>query len=299
MKLIQATEKKSPLKLGLGGMSGSGKTYTSLVLATEFADEKPIVVIDSEKGSSARYSREFDFLVCELENFSPHSYLEAIKLAATANPGVVIIDSLSHLWFWELDKASASKSSFTGWKDIRPQEREVFEAIASINCTTIVTCRTTDNYEMEVNSKGKSAPVLKGQKVVQSKHLMYEFDVFGMLSRDHILSISKTRCQELEGRQFQSPNGTFANILKDWLAGGESSISKAQRLKEARAKTELTTDEVRVWICENIQPFQAVGELSSEQIDKTVEALSNPEKYGLYESLQNAPFRLSQQQQEE
>lgn len=72
----KATKNQIKIRLAISGASGGGKTYSSLAIATHLA--KPIALIDTERGSSQKYADKFDFDVCELTDFHPARYIEAI-----------------------------------------------------------------------------------------------------------------------------------------------------------------------------------------------------------------------------
>ena len=58
----KATKEQAKLRLALFGVSGSGKTYTALRIATGLGGK--IAVIDTERNSACKYSDRFDFDVC-------------------------------------------------------------------------------------------------------------------------------------------------------------------------------------------------------------------------------------------
>lgn len=90
----------SKLRLALSGVSGSGKTYSALLLAKGLGGR--IAVVDTERGSASLYADmpgipDFDVLDLEAP-FSPERYVEAIRAAESAGYDVLIIDSMSHEW---------------------------------------------------------------------------------------------------------------------------------------------------------------------------------------------------------
>lgn len=99
----KATKSQIKIRLALSGASGAGKTFSALSIASYLG--KSIAVIDTEHGSASRYADKFSFDVCELENHHPFKYIEAIETAEQAGYEVIIIDSLSHAWFSELELA--------------------------------------------------------------------------------------------------------------------------------------------------------------------------------------------------
>lgn len=215
----KATKFQIKIRLALSGASGSGKTFSALSIASHLGNS--IALIDTEHGSASRYADKFQFDVCELQNHHPSRYIEAIQAAEQAGYEVIIIDSLSHAWFSELELAG---KGFSGWKDVRPLERKLIDAIVGSKCHVIVTMRSKTEYVMEDytrDGRTKTAPKKIGTKPIQSGDIEYEFDVAGEMNHEHILTISKSRCSELTDRTFLNPGREIAEILKNWMQGAE------------------------------------------------------------------------------
>jgi hypothetical protein len=97
-----ATRSQRRPLIGLYGLSGSGKTYSALLLARGLVGpEGKIAMIDTETGRGSDYEDiipgGYDVLDLE-EPFSPAHYIEAIDALVKAKPAVGIIDSMSHEW---------------------------------------------------------------------------------------------------------------------------------------------------------------------------------------------------------
>ncbi len=147
-----ATREKLKLRLAIDGLAGSGKTFTALRAA--FALGKRVAVLDTEHSSARKYvglspdGFPWQFEVCELQHFAPSNYVMAIQAAADAGFDVLVIDSLSHAWdglggaLDQVDKKSGSGgNSYTAWKDVTPQHRELIEAILAAPLHVIATMR--------------------------------------------------------------------------------------------------------------------------------------------------------------
>lgn len=216
----KATKFEIKIRLALSGASGSGKTFSALSIASYLGNS--IALIDTEHGSASRYADKFQFDVCELDNHHPSKYIEAIQAAEGAGYEVIIIDSLSHAWFSELELAG---KGFDGWKNVRPLERKLIDAMVGSKAHVIATMRSKTEYVMEDytarDGKTKTAPKKIGTAPVQSSGIEYEFDVAGEMNHEHILTISKSRCSELTDRTFLNPGREVAKILKDWTQGVE------------------------------------------------------------------------------
>lgn len=212
---VKATQDKIKIRLAISGASGSGKTYSALAIASHLA--MPIALIDTERGSSKKYADRFDFDVCELTDFHPSRYIEAIQAAEQAGYGTIIIDSLSHAWYWELDAAASQRNSFSGWKNVRPLERKLIDAIIGCHAHVIATMRTKTEWVVETNSKGKAEPRKVGTAPVQASSIEYEFDIAGEINQEHILKITKSRCSELADQDFLNPGREMAVTLNEWI----------------------------------------------------------------------------------
>ena len=268
----KATKTQSRLRLALSGASGSGKTFSALAIASHLGQS--IAVIDSERGSASKYADRFSFDVCELKEFHPSRYVEAIKAADSAGYDVIIIDSLSHAWFAELDMAGGN---FSNWAKIKPLERALVDSMLSSSAHVIGTMRSKTEWIMTTttNKSGKETlmPTKVGTAPMQAAGIEYEFDLAGELNSDHLLKISKSRCPELSNTTHLNPGRELAEMLLIWLTDGgempESGNSKRDRVKAARNAIGLDIESVKVLLShfEGTDPTQ----LSSQQVDELIE----------------------------
>jgi AAA domain len=211
----KATKSNLKIRLALSGASGSGKTFSSLSIASHIASK--IALIDTERGSASKYADIFSFDACELDNYHPAKYIEAIQNAETMGYEIIIIDSLSHAWFSELELAGGR---FDGWSKVRPLERKLIDAIIGSKCHIIATMRSKTEWlveETQKNGKASYNPKKVGTAPIQSNGIEYEFDIAGEIDYNHILTISKSRCPQLSDRTFLNPSKELANLLLKWI----------------------------------------------------------------------------------
>lgn len=271
----KATKTQSRLRLALCGPSGSGKTYSALNIAQHLG--QTIAVIDTEHRSASKYAGIFDFDVCCLTDHHPAKYIEAIRAANQAEYEVVIIDSLSHAWFSELELAG---KGFDGWKNVRPLERALVDAMLSSRAHLIATMRTKTEWVLEeyTNKQGKTslAPKKVGTAPIQASGIEFEFDLAGELNLEHMLTISKSRCPQLSNKTFLNPGEELANILLSWLTDGapipESDQEKCDRVKAAREAVGLDTESVKTLLSTQFNRTSP-KQLSSEQVDELIALL--------------------------
>lgn len=207
----------------LAGPSGAGKTWTGLVIArTLVGPEESILVIDTEKESALTYADVFDFDHLPWKApFDPRD-LAATLLDAGKQYQCVIVDSFTHFWRGSGGTLDIANGKFTGWKDARPAQVDVTEAILEADCHVIACVRQTMDHAQEERN-GKQVVVKLGMGPEQDKDFEYEVNVSIELDMQHNLAISKSRTNAVPvGRIFHAGHAAdFATLYRDWLKGGE------------------------------------------------------------------------------
>lgn len=219
----KAVKEQIKIRLALSGPSGSGKTFSALSIAQYLG--KNIALIDTEHESSLRYADRFDFDMCNLDDAHPAKYIEAINAAERAGYEVIIIDSMTHAWFKELEMAGGN---FNNWAKVRPLERKLIDTIISSKSHIIATMRSKTEYAQEQQGNGKTKVTKLGTKSIQSDGIEYEFDIAGELSLEHILTVSKSRCPALTDKTFLNPGADLAEALLSWANAGEIAQPKPE-----------------------------------------------------------------------
>jgi hypothetical protein len=227
IEFVPATRAAVKARIAITGPSGSGKTYTGLAIASALGEK--IAVIDTERGRASLYvginGWRFDTL--SPQSFSPTSLTEALGVASGQGYDVVMVDSLSHYWMGvdgmleQADRRAKGGNSFSGWKEVRPDERRMLDALASFPGHVIVTLRTKTEYVIEQNDRGKSVPRKVGMKPEQREGIEYEFDLVADMDLDNVLTVSKTRIPALAKAVLAEPGAELAITIRDWLADGE------------------------------------------------------------------------------
>lgn len=219
-----ATRTASKARIALAGPSGSGKTYTALAFAHTLGER--VAVIDTERGSASKYAglNGWQFDTVTPESFGPDSLVTLLGEAAGYD--VVVVDSLSHYWMGvdgmleQADRMKRGSNSFSGWKEVRPAERRMIDALVSYPGHVIVTMRTKTEYVIEEDDRGKKAPRKVGMKPEQREGIEYEFDLVGELDYDNTLTVSKSRIHTLAKAIVPMPGAEFAQKIDDWLSEG-------------------------------------------------------------------------------
>lgn len=247
MAFLPATREASFARIALSGPSGSGKTYTALALATALSDR--VAVIDTERGSAAKYVglNGWAFDTVTPDRFSPLSLVDLLGEAAGGEYGCVVVDSLSHYWMGvdgmleQADRRARGGNSFSGWKEVRPDERRMIDALVAYPGHVVVTMRSKTEYVIEENERGKKVPRKVGMKPEQRDGIEYEFDVVGDLDHDNVLTVVKSRIHTLARAVIPLPGEELAHQIRDWLSDGEQPPTVAEFRKQALAASDVET----------------------------------------------------------
>ncbi len=237
LTFARASKKAAKGRIALDGPSGSGKTYTALTIAETLGDS--IGVIDTEHKSASKYAwngpREtcppgsFVFDALNLDSYSPQILVDALGAAAAAGYEVVLVDSLSHFWMGtdgmleQVDKAAKREGGhgMSGWKAMRPVERQMVEALLAYPGHVICTLRVKTDWVEGENARGKRQMMKVGTKAEQREGLEYEFDLVASMDLSNELTVVKSRCPALSGEIVAKPGRQFAETFKTWLDDGE------------------------------------------------------------------------------
>jgi len=165
MQFNNAVRTQVKARMAIDDPTGAGKTYTSLIAATDFGGEiGKFAVVDTEHGSASLYADLFDFDVLELNCFDPLNYVEVIRAAERSKYDVLVIDSLSHAWEGEggaldqVDKNAArlKGNSYAAWRTVTLKHRKLVDAILRADLHIIATMRSKMKYAMEKDENGKT-----------------------------------------------------------------------------------------------------------------------------------------------
>ena len=231
-----APAKKEAVKLRMAimGASGSGKTWTALLIAERLCELQggKIAFLDTEGRSASLYADRFSFDVYDLsKDYNPERYIAGIHAAEQFGYTVIVIDSFSHAWSGRggvldiVDEAGKKMggNKFAGWSKGRPAHNDLVDTIINSDIHIIGTMRSKTDWVLETDERtGKAKPVKKGLAAVQSADFEYEFDVVVHLDMAHTLTISKSRCHSLQAETRFEDVIQVAMTLNDWMTDGET-----------------------------------------------------------------------------
>lgn len=227
MKLRPSERKRAKIKMALQGSAGSGKTFSSLLIAKGLTEDNlsKVALIDSENGSSDLYAHIGNYNVLELKPpFTPEKYIEAIEVCENAQMELIIIDSISHVWDELLDfHSKLAGNSFTNWNKVNPRHKAFIDKILQSNCHVIATMRTKQDYVLN-QKNGKFIPEKVGLKAIQRDGVDYEFTIVLDIDNNHFARASKDRTNIFINRPDFKINSVIGRDILEWCNQGKEYI---------------------------------------------------------------------------
>ena len=223
MELRKSSKKQAKIKLALAGCAGSGKTFSSLLLAYGMTNDwSKIAIIDTENGSADLYSHLGNYNVLALKSpFMPENYIKAIEVCENAGMEVVIIDSISHCWEYLLDfHSQMAGNSFTNWGKITPRQNAFTQKILTSSSHIISTMRTKQDYVLN-EKNGKLVPEKVGLKTVMRDGIDYEFTIVLDVDMKHFARASKDRTNLFADKPDFVITSETGKAILDWCNEGQ------------------------------------------------------------------------------
>jgi hypothetical protein len=226
MELKQSNRNQARIRIALQGVSGSGKSYSSLLLAYGICqDWRRIAVIDTEHQSAHLYSHLGEYNVLNLTApYTTERYIEAIDVCEKAGMDVIIVDSLSANWEGTggiLDyHANMAGNSFTNWSKLTPKLNTLVQKILTSSCHIISTIRSKQDYVI-TEKNGKQVPENVGMKGIIRDGTDYEYTIVMELDIYNNATCTKDRTQLFNSRiPFKIDESTGKKIMQ-WCKDGE------------------------------------------------------------------------------
>lgn len=189
MSFKKAERESLPALISLSGLSGSGKTYSALLLAGGLAGKDGCVgLIDTESGRGTMYADDSlikqnlpngEYFVKQLSSpFSPKKYIDAIKEAINNGITVLIIDSMTHEWEGIGGcQDIAEKNKLRGapnWALAKMEHKKLMNVITNSPIHIILCLRARYKSVPMKDEKGRMTYIEMGVTPVQERNFMYE-----------------------------------------------------------------------------------------------------------------------------
>lgn len=241
-----------PLLLGVVGGTGSGKTYSALLLARGIAQGQPFAFIDTENGRGLHYADDFP----EMQHgrldapFRPDRYTDAIQdghrhLADVPHSQrVVVVDSFSHEWAgdggcldWVDELAGGDpKKTPAAWAKVKPAHKRMMTKLLALDAHVIL-CLRAEHGKMDIVRKdGKTEFVpkrtlpggsLDGWVPITEKNAPYEMTASFLVVSDAPGVPRPLKLQEQHRPMVpldQPLSEDTGRALAAWAAGGSPAV---------------------------------------------------------------------------
>lgn len=220
------------LKAGIMGFAGSGKTFTATEIAMglielgrsrglEFGD-RPVAFYDTETGSDwvapKMRERGIRMVVAKTRSFS--DILAAMK-EAEESAGVLIIDSITHVWrelcsTYSENKRGGRRLEFQDWAVLKEQWSKFTDAFVNSRLHVILCGRAGYEYDFFEDDDGKKQLEKTGIKMKAEGEMGYEPSLLVHMERQsdpadltkvrRVAHVLKDRADRLDGKSFRNPS---------------------------------------------------------------------------------------------
>ena len=289
IRFIPVTEIHDPLTLsiGLSGGSGTGKTYTALLMARGIAstmtgkDGAPIGYVDTENRRALHYKTafpemmHFDFKAVDdtgkVIGFGPERWIEVIDAAEAANLPVLILDSFSHAWegvggvldlhamtldrLTRGDDSKKDQRSQLAWAEVKPRYRRLIDRIVRAK-TNIIICTRAKPVMQDFKTK-QNARNTKTRRADVPWDPASDGDLMFEMTTMVILDPSAPGCpvhQIKVADQFKAlldprrtMNEATGRAMAQWAKGQGDAQNQKRILDEARDQARQGRAAMRAW----------------------------------------------------
>jgi hypothetical protein len=263
MQLQTAIRKQQVLKLALCGPSGSGRTYSALLLAYGLTgDWRRITVIDTEEGSASLYAHLGPFNTILLSKpFHPSTFYEAMDLSEDSGMEVIIIDSFSPEWTGEGGVEDPLNDGDR--RELLQEHRCLLSLITS--CTSHVICTLHERSVMVAAGNPTIGHLERFTAPVQQEGIEYRFTTVLRLDAGHKAHVVKDRTGVFEGREPETLSVAQGALLAAWCRSGEPAIPRALQEKINACRT---VKELHLLIArEDLEDMQLISAFTRRRLE--------------------------------
>lgn len=255
----RATRLAVPLLVSLSGTSGSGKTFSGLLLAAGIAgDSGQVGMIDAENGRGSMYADDED-IIAAMPNgymrteisapYTPARYIKALRAAEAAGITVCIVDSTSHEWEGDggcQDIAENNKlKGMPNWAMAKREHKKFVNFCLSSKMNIIFCLRARD--KVKITPDNKVIPV--GIQPIAEKNFAFEMLIsliFDEATHQFVgLKVPKMLRSTMEDRQLITR--THGELLRKWNEGGRGLDPMESVQKRARWAAEQGMEDYTVF----------------------------------------------------
>jgi len=297
----KAKAEQAALKVGLYGPSGSGKTFTSLLLAEGLAKltGKRIAFVDTERGTDfyckdiperKLHPAAFDFDALYTKSIT--EILDSIKTLKPTEYGVIVIDSITHVWeaarlAYNGRETSAGTIPFHAWAKIKKPYKELINLLLSSPMHVFFCGRQGNEFETDEESgeMKKVGVKMKAEgDTPYEPHILIRMEAIKDKGNSIITAFAeKDRTGILAGKTIAWP--TFDNMVKPLLGAlgdkqaviaddEETGNIDAERLREDELNRAIESENIknnfiaRLELCDSKDMFKNLNAELTPEIKK-------------------------------
>lgn len=291
----KAKAEQSALKMGLYGAAGAGKSFTALLMAEGLANlsRKRIAYVDTEHGTDfycqtvpSRHVHPGAFDFDAIYTRSITEVISAVKGLDPTQYGVVIIDSISHLWEAAI-AGYGGKLTKVGtipifaWGKIKKPYKELMTYLLSSPMHMIICGRQANVVETDEETEDVKIVGLKMRAEPETPyepHILIRMEAIKPKKSNEIADIvayiEKDRTGVLAGRSFINPNfdslckpilGLLGSVQAQMPTTDETAATDAEALAEqdqARAQESKSTYDAfaaRIILSKSVEELKSIG----------------------------------------
>ncbi len=273
--------------LGLSGASGTGKTYSALLVARGMAEGSTgkkgasIGYVDTENRRALHYKRDFPEMVHfdmravdgggAMIGFGPERWIEVLDAAEDAGLPVLVIDSFSHAWegvggvldlhaetldrLTRGDDSKKDSRSQLAWAEVKPRYRRLIDRIVRAKCN-IVICTRAKPVMQDFKTKQNARPTKTRRADVPwdpaaDGDLMFEMTAMMILDpRAPGVPVHQIKCADQFKMLFDRSRPLSAETgraMAEWAKGGGTSSAEKAMMEKARDHARNGTDSFRAF----------------------------------------------------
>jgi len=274
----KAKAEQAAIKMGVYGPPGSGKTFTALLLAEGLGTitGKRVAYVDTEHGTDFYckavptrqvHPEAFDFDALYTKSIT--EVLQSVRGLKPEEYGVVVIDSVTHLWeaciaAYGGKQTSVGSIPMHAWGKIKKPYKELMAALLSSPMHVIFCGRQGTEYATDEETDELKAIGVKMKaegETPYEPHILIRMEAIKPKKTNEVAQIvayaEKDRTGVLAGRSFINPNfDTLCRPLLTLLGGtqahvptsDETAVADAERMADDdRARAERSDALMREW----------------------------------------------------
>jgi hypothetical protein len=299
----KAKAEQAAIKMGLYGPSGSGKTFTALLLAEGLAavTGKRVAFVDTERGTDfyckdvpARKSHPSAFDFDALYTKSITEVIDAIRSLNPKEYGVVVIDSITHLWeaarlAYSGKETKAGTIPFHAWAKIKKPYKELINMLLSSPMHVMFCGRQGNEFEEDEESgelKKVGVKMKAEGETPYEPHILIRMEsVKNPRAREAVITAfaEKDRTGVLAGQTITWPcfdnvvkpllsllGGTQARIQNDEEVGRQDSerITEDDKKRILESADILSKFKARFALCDDSAALKEIGKEITPELKK-------------------------------